>query len=195
MANHHSVYPGENTGLPPLSLLPPSLPYDRRPLPPTLLLAPLPSLLQCCILKMWLGGQTEFPKCRGGGGGGRRCIRCINFTKVWGVGKSSPRTNKAPPPLNTALFLSCVPSLEREGVMEGVAEGVLLVIPCTSHVEYFCVWFTMNSRCMSITCLRFSSRRDWCLCSTICVCVCVCVYVCVRTCVCVCVCVCARACV
>ena len=20
---------------------------------------------QCCIQKMWLGGQTEFPKCRG----------------------------------------------------------------------------------------------------------------------------------
>ena len=24
---------------------------------------------QCCIQKMWLGGQTEFPKCRGGGKG------------------------------------------------------------------------------------------------------------------------------
>ena len=38
---------------------------------------------QCCIQKMWLGGQTEsFHNV-----GGRRCIRCINFSKVTPVFK------------------------------------------------------------------------------------------------------------
>ena len=40
---------------------------------------------------MWLGGQTEFPKCRGGDG----VYDVLTFQKSSG-GKSSPRRSKGP---------------------------------------------------------------------------------------------------
>lgn len=51
-------------------------------------------------------------------------------------------------------------------VREG-SEGVMEESPFTSQLEYFSVWSTMNSRCMSIAFFLFSSSRTCCLWCTI----------------------------